>query len=172
MEKGNGPSRERAVYFLRKEQPSVNLALPPVGWHSTVVQPWQMTTVCACEKTVVMVKQPGHLTSMKKERGVGTRVCRRESVSRRIARQPGSLVGAYLELVLLGLSSSAGVEQIDGQSLKSKKSQHVIPVAGRDNDIEIRQLVIPPAAPSPSMRSLAFCSSGERANRLLSPPPL
>lgn len=33
-----------------------------------------MTTVCACEKTVVMVKQPGHLTSMKNERGVGTRV--------------------------------------------------------------------------------------------------
>lgn len=54
-------------------------ALPPVGWHSTVVQPWQMTTVCACEKTVVMVKQPGHLTSMKKDRGAGTRVCRGES---------------------------------------------------------------------------------------------
>ena len=34
-----------------------------------------MTTVWACEKTVVMVKQPGHLTSMKKERGAGTRVC-------------------------------------------------------------------------------------------------
>jgi hypothetical protein len=34
-----------------------------------------MTTVWACEKTVVMVKQPGHLTSMKKERGWGTRVC-------------------------------------------------------------------------------------------------
>lgn len=52
-------------------------ALPPVGWHRTVVQPWQMTTVCACEKTVVMVKQPGHLTSMKKERGAGTSVCGR-----------------------------------------------------------------------------------------------
>jgi hypothetical protein len=23
----------RYVYFLRKEQPSVNRALPPVGWH-------------------------------------------------------------------------------------------------------------------------------------------
>lgn len=33
-----------------------------------------MTTVWACEKTVVMVKQPGHLTSMKKERGAGTSV--------------------------------------------------------------------------------------------------
>ena len=41
-----------------------------------------MTTVWACEKTVVMVKQPGHLTSMKKERGAGTRVCEwREYVS-------------------------------------------------------------------------------------------
>ena len=35
------------VYFLRKEQPSVRRAFPPVGWHSTVVQPWQMTTVWA-----------------------------------------------------------------------------------------------------------------------------
>ena len=69
------------LYFLRKEQPSVNLALPPVGWHRTVVQPWQMTTVWACEKTVVIVKQPGHLTSMKKDRGLGTRVCiRREMI--------------------------------------------------------------------------------------------
>lgn len=35
------------IYFLRKEQPSVSLALPPVGWQSTVEQPAQMTTVCA-----------------------------------------------------------------------------------------------------------------------------
>ena len=62
------------LYFLLNEHPSVNLAFPPVGWHSTVLQPPQMTTVWACEKTVVMVKQPGHLTSMKKERGAGTRV--------------------------------------------------------------------------------------------------
>ena len=34
-----------------------------------------MTTVWACEKTVVMLKQPGHLTSMKKERGAGTSIC-------------------------------------------------------------------------------------------------
>jgi len=64
---------EEHVYFLRKEQPSVSRALPPVGWQRTVVHPWQMTTVWAWEKTVVMVKQPGHLTSMKKERGAGTR---------------------------------------------------------------------------------------------------
>jgi hypothetical protein len=54
----------------------VSLALPPVGWHSTVEQPAQMTTVWACEKTVVIVKQPGHLTSMKNDRGPGTSVCR------------------------------------------------------------------------------------------------
>lgn len=66
----------RSIYFLRKEQPSVRRALPPVGWQRTVVQPWQITTVWAWEKTVVMVKQPGHLTSMKKERGAGTRVCK------------------------------------------------------------------------------------------------
>ena len=62
------------VYFRLNEQPSVNRAFPPVGWHNTVEQPPQMTTVWACEKTVVMVKQPGHLTSMKKERGAGTSV--------------------------------------------------------------------------------------------------
>ena len=65
----------RIVYFLRNEQPSVSLALPPVGWQRTVEQPAQMTTVWACEKTVVIVKQPGHLTSMKNDRGAGTRVC-------------------------------------------------------------------------------------------------
>lgn len=62
------------VYFLRNEHPSVSLALPPVGWHKTVEQPAQTTTVFAWEKTVVMVKQPGHLTSMKNDRGPGTRV--------------------------------------------------------------------------------------------------
>ncbi len=61
-------------YFLRNEHPSVRRAFPPVGWQRTVEQPPQMTTVWACEKTVVMVKQPGHLTSMKNERGAGTRV--------------------------------------------------------------------------------------------------
>jgi hypothetical protein len=64
------------IYFLRKEQPSVSLALPPVGWQRTVEQPAQTTTVSACEKTVVIVKQPGHLTSIKNDRGAGTRVCR------------------------------------------------------------------------------------------------
>ena len=64
----------RTLYFLRNEQPSVRRALPPVGWHRTWEQPAQTTTVWAWEKTVVMVKQPGHLTSMKKERGPGTRV--------------------------------------------------------------------------------------------------
>lgn len=48
-------------------------ALPPVGWQRTVEHPAQMTTVCAWEKTVVMVKHPGHLTSMKKDLGAGTK---------------------------------------------------------------------------------------------------
>lgn len=53
----------------------MSLAFPPVGWQRTVEQPAQMTTVCAWEKTVVIVKQPGHLTSMKKDLGAGTRFC-------------------------------------------------------------------------------------------------
>ncbi|TAQ88564.1 hypothetical protein B7494_g3101 [Chlorociboria aeruginascens] len=73
--KGLDPNQPglKEIYFLRKEQPSVNRAFPPVGWHNTVEHPMQTTTICACEKTVVMVKQPGHLTSMKKDRGSGTR---------------------------------------------------------------------------------------------------
>ncbi len=48
-------------------------ALPPVGWQSIILQDPQSTVVCACEKTVVMLKQPGHLTSMKNEFGDWTR---------------------------------------------------------------------------------------------------
>ena len=44
-------------------------ALPPVGWQSIIEHEPHNTVVCACEKTVVMLKQPGHLTSMKKELG-------------------------------------------------------------------------------------------------------
>ena len=44
-------------------------ALPPVGWQSIIEHDPQSTVVCACEKTVVMLKQPGHLTSMKNEFG-------------------------------------------------------------------------------------------------------
>ncbi|KND98171.2 hypothetical protein QG37_04927 [Candidozyma auris] len=33
------------AYFLSKEQPSVNLALPPVGVHKTDEQPSQVTAV-------------------------------------------------------------------------------------------------------------------------------
>ena len=44
-------------------------ALPPVGWQSIIEHEPHSTVVCACEKTVVMLKQPGHLTSMKNEFG-------------------------------------------------------------------------------------------------------
>jgi hypothetical protein len=67
----------KPLHFRRNEQPSVNRALPPLGWQRTVEQPAHMTTVWACEKTVVMVKQPGHLTSIKNDRGPGTRAYHR-----------------------------------------------------------------------------------------------
>ena len=47
----------------------MSLALPPVGWQSIIEHEPHSTVVCACEKTVVMLKQPGHFTSMKKEFG-------------------------------------------------------------------------------------------------------
>merc|ERR1719238_2371630 len=56
--------------FLRKEQPSVSRARPPVGWQSMTLQLPQSTTVCAWLYTVVICKQPGHFTSMKKLFGV------------------------------------------------------------------------------------------------------
>jgi hypothetical protein len=90
-----------------------------------VVQPWQMTTVWACEKTVVMVKQPGHLTSMKKERGAGTRVyiSSAPSTDRRVCW----CISAYLELVLAGLGNRAGVQQINGENLVEKSSVSITP---------------------------------------------
>ena len=121
-------------------------ALPPVGWHSTVEQPAQMTTVWACEKTVVMVKQPGHLTSMKKERGAGTSVCRGGEVSQcceisQATRYIGdgfcdgasSLVRCmakifamsertYLELVLASLRRRRRVQKIDCENLFDRAS--------------------------------------------------
>ena len=48
-----------------KGVPSVSLAFPPVGWHKTVEQAMHRTVVCAWLNTVVILKQPGHLTSMK-----------------------------------------------------------------------------------------------------------
>ena len=46
--------------FLLNEHPSVSLAFPPVGWHSTVEQAPQNTTVEAWLNTVLIWKQPGH----------------------------------------------------------------------------------------------------------------
>merc|ERR1719311_1228261 len=52
--------------FRRNEQPSVRRARPPVGWQSMTLQLPQRTTVCAWLYTVVICRQPGHFTSMKK----------------------------------------------------------------------------------------------------------
>lgn len=81
--------------------------------YRTCEQPWQTTTVFACEKTVVIVKQPGHLTSMKKERGAGTRVlslCFLASLRQRLASAPsrcGRGVGAYAAGVGLRRSTAS-----------------------------------------------------------------
>lgn len=109
----------RQVYFLRNEHPSVSLAFPPVGWQRTVEQPAQMTTVCAWEKTVVMVKQPGHLTSMKKDLGAGTRFWTLKSVFkvRSISKSCAGSCDAYLQLVAASLSGRGWVEEINGENL-------------------------------------------------------
>ena len=105
----------------RNEQPSVRRALPPVGWQRTVEQPAQTTTVWAWEKTVVMVKQPGHLTSMKKERGVGTRVYYVLVVQSIIpCLEIDMSGGSYLELVLTGLGLRRRVEEVDRENLLTR----------------------------------------------------
>lgn len=127
---------QRDVYFLRKEQPSVRRALPPVGWQRTWEQPAQTTTVWACEKTVVMVKQPGHLTSMKKERGPGTSiwvksdgVCVIDSESR----------CTHLQLVLAGLGLRGGVEEIDCENLQGTLSVQLFAPISRFGCSEMRR---------------------------------
>lgn len=121
--------------------------MPPVGWHRTCEQPWQTTTVWACEKTVVMVKQPGHLTSMKKERGPGTRVL--QWVSLRPACE--GLENANLELVLAGLGRGSRVEEINGENLHAKNCQHQVPVVPMSH----RQQQAPMGSGRPSVVPIA-----------------
>lgn len=58
LERKQGRSVNETMTLENGYIPSVNLALPPVGWHRMLVQDAQTTTVWACEKTVVMAKQP------------------------------------------------------------------------------------------------------------------
>lgn len=51
--------------FLLKLEPSVSLALPPVGVHRTVLQLGHITTFVEWLNTVVIWKHPVHLTSIK-----------------------------------------------------------------------------------------------------------
>jgi hypothetical protein len=78
-----------------------------------------MTTVCAWEKTVVMVKQPGHLTSMKKDLGAGTRFWWQGQFFD-LPRALGAsdmIEISYLKLVLASLSGWGWVEEINGENL-------------------------------------------------------
>ena len=67
-----------------------------------------------------MVKQPGHLTSMKKERGVGTRVYYVLVVQSIIpCLEIDMSGGSYLELVLTGLGLRRRVEEVDRENLST-----------------------------------------------------
>ena len=65
-----------------------------------------------------MVKHPGHLTSMKKDRGAGTSICAM-SVANQVS---AGTKRTNLQLVLLGLRSRAGVEKVDGKNLGERLS--------------------------------------------------
>ena len=63
-----------------------------------------------------MVKQPGHLTSMKNDRGAGTRVLKKLMLAtEHIAVRTAS---SYLELVLAGLGLRSRVEKVNCESLE------------------------------------------------------
>ena len=84
-------------------------ALPPVGWQSIIEHEPQSTVVCACEKTVVMLKQPGHLTSMKNEFGDCTKrlsLCFRFSSLAEGWRRSRTMV--LVALLLLGTCGGDG----------------------------------------------------------------
>lgn len=65
-----------------------------------------------------MVKQPGHLTSMKKDRGVGTRVLGK--IVRFFVNGWAGDVKSYLELVLAGLGLRRWVQEINCKNLGAK----------------------------------------------------
>ena len=70
-----GPTHARRIASARGVGNARPLApaRPPVGWQSTAEQEPQSTTVWEWLNTVVMLKQPWHFTSMKKELGLCTR---------------------------------------------------------------------------------------------------
>lgn len=73
------------------------------------------------------MKQPGHLTSMKKDRGAGTRFWWQNQFRSSIiypSRNSKNLKNiSYLKLVLAGLSGRSWVEEIDGENLN--RQNHV-----------------------------------------------
>ncbi|OBZ78952.1 hypothetical protein A0H81_00516 [Grifola frondosa] len=90
--------------------PSVNLALPPVGWQRTLAHAAQRTTVCAWEKTVVIAKQPSK--SVQSECLVRTWALYIHEVGIGRLHQPLELVAALFVLM-------RRVKEIDGESLIS-----------------------------------------------------
>jgi len=138
-----------------------------------------------------MVKQPGHFTSMKKDRGAGTRVWRAPSASSKPS--PDTPYGdeggrSYLELVLASLGSSAGVEKINGENLAGRttsalssidsaiccpshpapptaKSQHTAVAAGVFMDIESLSLCRWPGSDVGRWMRVLAVSVGRRFER-------
>ena len=69
-----------------------------------------------------MVKQPGHLTSMKKERGAGTRVCGCGGELSEGWMDGGMRRGgAHFEFVLASFGGGRRVQEIDGEDLLEEK---------------------------------------------------
>lgn len=101
--------------------PSVSLALPPVGWHNTVAHEPQRTTVCACENTVAMAKQPVITRKPPLSARQDPNTCTRVDVLTGALDVHEVRVGGLyetLQLVLPLLRLVGGVDEIDSESLR------------------------------------------------------
>lgn len=105
--------------MVEVDAPSVNRALPPVGWQSTVVHDPQITTVSACEKTVVMAKHPVTNERSRSPSESQYRARRQRTWALDVHEVGVGALHKALELVLLFLVLGRGVEEVDGESLQN-----------------------------------------------------
>ncbi|KAF9233823.1 hypothetical protein BU15DRAFT_66258 [Melanogaster broomeanus] len=104
---------ERATWWARLQ----HLTLPPVGWQSTLAQEPHSTTDCACEKTVVIAKQP--VGQEVCENGIPDRSCQEGNEPGHFTSMKYELGRLYetLELVLFLFMLGRGIQKIDSKRL-------------------------------------------------------
>ena len=129
-------------------------ALPPVGWQSIIEHEPQRTVVCAWLNTVVMLKQPGHFTSMKKELGDCTKrlsLCFRFSSLAEGWRRSRTMVSV---VALLPLGTCAG----EGGLLAARASSWLLGRARKS-----LERLVPNQGHRGAFRSVPWLCGGQRS---------